>query len=44
VVFDPADTTHLHRRSFLARWQELSSFEMAILARVGVPISLVEEL
>jgi hypothetical protein len=44
VVMDPADTTHLHRRSFLATWNELSAFEQRHLARLGVPISLVEEL
>lgn len=44
VVMDPDDTTHLHRRSFLATWKELSGFTHSHLARIGLPVSLVEEL
>lgn len=43
-IFDPADTTHLFRRSFLCRQREMSSLEMATLSRYGAPLSLVEEL
>jgi hypothetical protein len=43
-VFDPEETTHLHRRSFLAVLRELSPLEFVIGARFGVPFALVEEL
>lgn len=38
------DTTHKHRRAFLARNSELSLMEMASMARYGTPLSLIEEL
>jgi hypothetical protein len=44
VVYDPDDTTHMHRRAFLARWRALSDLELKTVARVGVPISLIEVL
>jgi hypothetical protein len=44
VVYDPADTTHMYRRAFLATLQSLSPLEAAPLARYGVPLSFVEEL
>jgi hypothetical protein len=43
-VFDPTDTTHLFRRSFLCRFRELGALEMATLERYGKPVALVEEL
>lgn len=43
-VFDPDDTTHLFRRSFLCRQRELSASEMATFDRYEHPLSLVEEL
>jgi hypothetical protein len=43
-VHDPEDTTHLHRRSFLAVMRELSPLEAMPVARYGVPFALVEEI
>lgn len=43
-VYDPDDTTHLHRRAFLAVFRQLSEFEYATLNHYGIPIALIEEL
>ncbi len=43
-VFDPTDTVHMHRRSFLAVQKDLSPMAMAMYRRYGVPINIVEEL
>lgn len=44
VIFDPADTTMLFKRSFLCVQQDISSLAMRSLSRYGAPMSLVEEL
>jgi len=43
-VYDPDDTTHLQRRSFLATIQELERFAVASASWHDVPIAVVEEL
>lgn len=43
-VFDPDDTTHMHRRSFLAVMKELSALDFPYYGRNTVPIGLIEEL
>jgi len=43
-VFDPADTTLMHRRSFLAVMRELSPIEFPYYGVGNVPFSLTEEL
>jgi hypothetical protein len=44
VVYDPSDTTHMHRRAFLATLRELGALESVPVSRYGVPLSFVEEL
>jgi len=44
VVYDPDDTTHMHRRAFLATLRTLSALEAVPLARLGVPLSFEEVL
>lgn len=44
VVFNPADTTHLWRRSFLAVFKQLSALEHPYFARHRAAFSFVEEL
>lgn len=43
-VYDPTDTTHIWRRSFLATLKELSALEAVPVSRYSVPFALVEEL
>jgi hypothetical protein len=43
-VFDPADTTHMHRRAFLATLRSLSALEYAFFNGNTLPFQLVEEL
>jgi hypothetical protein len=43
-IYDPADTTHLHRRSFLATLRELTALDVASFDRNDVPFILDEEL
>ncbi len=43
-VYDPEDTTHAHRRRFLAVQRELSPLERASFGRDTMPVALVEEL
>jgi hypothetical protein len=43
-VFDPADTVHMHRRSFLCVLESLSPMAMPYTDWVDQPMSLVEEL
>lgn len=44
LVFDPTDTAHLPRRSFLATLRELSPLTMPNYTRYQVPLAVVEEL
>jgi hypothetical protein len=41
-IFNPDDTTHLHRRSFLARHRELDDLESAVYGRSSTVIQLQE--
>lgn len=41
-IFDPDDTTHLHRRSFLARQRQLSPLEYAVYGRNSTTFELSE--
>lgn len=43
-VYDPADTYHMPRRSFLAVLKQLSPLDVASYGRNDTPVSLVEEL
>ena len=43
-VFDPADTVHMHRRSFLCVLENLSPLAMPYTSWVEQPMSLIEEL
>ncbi len=43
-VFDPSDTTHMHRRSFLGVLKELTALDFPYYARNTVPISVIEEI
>lgn len=44
VAYDPTDTAHMHRRSFLATQRDMSPLEQVSYYGMGTPISLVEEL
>lgn len=41
-IFDPSDTFHLHRRSFLATMRQLSQFEYPVFDRMKVGFSIEE--
>ena len=43
-VEDPAATYHLHRRSFLAVFRELSRLTYAVYQTRAIPIALIEDL
>lgn len=43
-VFDPDDTTHMHRRAFLATLRELTAVEYPYYNRGSIPFQLTEEL
>lgn len=43
-VFDPDDTSHMHRRAFLATLRELTAVEYPYYNRGSIPFQLTEEL
>ncbi len=43
-VFDAADTSHMHRRSFLAVQKELSPLDHPYSRYNSAPMALIEEL
>lgn len=43
-VYDPDDTTHMHRRAFPGVFRELSPMEHTVYSRWGFPFQIVEEL
>lgn len=43
-VFDPADTTHMHRRSFLCVLRNLTAVEYPYHTKNSIPLQLVEEI
>lgn len=43
-VFDPEDTTHMHRRAFLAVLRELTALEYPYYTDASTPFQVIEEL